>query len=365
MMLSHRHRIHSLSLALIVLTAVSTALYGDDPTPAESPLPVILLTGFQPFGEGRPPNSSWEGIKELDGREWNGYRLRCVELPVEWGAPLSVLDAQFAELRPVAVFSFGQGRPGYFDLEILGRNQRGDAKDNNDAKPPAPKVVESGPGHFYNDSVDVTALVRDLSRRGYNMRVSTDAGQYLCEELNYTLQYERSIGKIEGPVLFCHLPPLEVRYGREIIRVRPDQIQQFVLDLLEDWHREATKVAGTTESSASAIDPAAVDVVHRFRDALAAQDTQTLREVLHPQNMFQSLSTTGLLETVSLANLMDNGLIVRPSTDREYTISGNFSSAESRVVSVVLKTSDVTEERYTLVRQGNDWRIAHLLLLSP
>ena len=33
--------------------------------------PVILLTGFEPFGAGKPPNPSWEGIKSLDGQEWS------------------------------------------------------------------------------------------------------------------------------------------------------------------------------------------------------------------------------------------------------------------------------------------------------
>src|ERR1051325_1201190 len=46
--------------------------------------PVILLTGFEPFGKDRPANPSWEGIKELDGQTWNGYRLVCKQLPVIW-----------------------------------------------------------------------------------------------------------------------------------------------------------------------------------------------------------------------------------------------------------------------------------------
>src|SRR5260370_32212287 len=37
--------------------------------------PVILLTGFEPFGKKKPPNPSWEGIKKLDGPQWKGYRL--------------------------------------------------------------------------------------------------------------------------------------------------------------------------------------------------------------------------------------------------------------------------------------------------
>ena len=42
-------------------------------------LPVILLTGFEPFGREKPPNPSWEGIKALDGRRWKDYRL-CLQM---------------------------------------------------------------------------------------------------------------------------------------------------------------------------------------------------------------------------------------------------------------------------------------------
>ena len=47
--------------------------------------PVILLTGFEPFGEARPPNPSWDGIAALDGRQWHDYRLVCKRMRVEWG----------------------------------------------------------------------------------------------------------------------------------------------------------------------------------------------------------------------------------------------------------------------------------------
>jgi len=55
----------------VALTLVPLAL-AQGPAPAAAPgggastEPVILLTGFEPFGEAKPPNPSWEGIKNLD-----------------------------------------------------------------------------------------------------------------------------------------------------------------------------------------------------------------------------------------------------------------------------------------------------------
>ena len=82
--------------------------------PASAP-PVILLTGFEPFGPNKPPNPSWEGIKKLDGRTWRGHKLVARQFKVIWGEPLAQLNKLIDELHPVAVFSFGQG--GGYALE--------------------------------------------------------------------------------------------------------------------------------------------------------------------------------------------------------------------------------------------------------
>ena len=107
--------------AVLIIGAVlsGTELRASDP-------PVILLTGFEPFGAKRPPNPSWEAIKTLNDTEWNGHRIVAVQLPVVWGEPLKQIEAQIESLKPVAVFSFGQGAPGAFAVEVRARNERGE-----------------------------------------------------------------------------------------------------------------------------------------------------------------------------------------------------------------------------------------------
>ena len=92
------------------------------PQPAK--LPVILLTGFEPFGSDRSPNPSWESIKTLDGREWKGYKLVCKQMAVVWASPRKQLEGWIAEHKPVAIFSFGQGGKGSFCLESKASNTR-------------------------------------------------------------------------------------------------------------------------------------------------------------------------------------------------------------------------------------------------
>jgi pyroglutamyl-peptidase len=205
------------------------------PDEAKGKMPVILLTGFEPFGEKKPPNPSWEAIKTLDGQEWKGYRLVAKRLPVVWGAPMTELEGWIKEYKPVAVLSLGEGRPGGFAIESWAFNRRAkDAEDNLDNKPSVADVVEGGPDRF-DVSIEPLRLAKALAVKGYTVDVSTNAGRYLCEETLYTLEYLKSGRKIDGPVLFCHVPSLGSKLTRTTF-VTVDYVQRFARDLLESWY---------------------------------------------------------------------------------------------------------------------------------
>jgi len=199
--------------------------------PAVAPAPVILLTGFEPFGPGRPPNPAWEGIKRLDGQAWKGYRLVCRQMKVVWAAPLVQLQEWICQCHPVAVFSFGQGMAGAFSLESRASNHREMLPDNDNHLPPQPAIVTGGPATL-SASSDCAGLARLLRAQGYAVRVSTCAGGYLCEEALYSLEFLQARDKLHS-VLFCHVPPLGSRVdGRP---VSGQLVQQFVRDLLQAW----------------------------------------------------------------------------------------------------------------------------------
>jgi pyroglutamyl-peptidase len=207
---------------------------------------VILLTGFEPFGADRSPNASWEGIKGLDGRNWNGYRLVSKKIPVIWGKPLEHLRKLNSEYHPVAIFSFGMGGYGAFALETRASNLRGNIPDNDDRLPSMPSIVEGGP-HELRTSLDASKFARKLKARGFPVRVSGNAGRYLCEEMLYSLEYWKSSDSPKATVLFCHVPPIDAQQ----FNVPYDQ--KFVLALLDCW-LEMQDVANTKTRS-HAIDP--------------------------------------------------------------------------------------------------------------
>jgi pyroglutamyl-peptidase len=224
------------------------------PAAADSSEPVILLTGFEPFGRWRTPNASWQGIKRLDGRKWNGYRIVAREMPVVWGAPLDCLPGWIEQYRPVAVFSFGMGGPGAFCLETVGSNSRGRYKDNRGKRPESRRIAGGGPDVFKLGD-DSLLMARLLTEKGEPIRISTRAGRYLCEENLYSLQYLKKTKDLDAKMMFFHVPPLGTRlWGRVVTR---DDVQRFVLHVLESWQAlEQDRSSSQKEPAAPRVRPA-------------------------------------------------------------------------------------------------------------
>jgi pyroglutamyl-peptidase len=213
--------------------AIDRRDWENDRWPGERQRPAILLTGFEPFGQGRPLNPSWEAIKGLDGQPWKGYVLVCRRLPVVWGAPREYLEEWIAWHQPVAIFSFGQGGNDSFAIESKASNLRGKHTDNHGVRPIRPKIAEQGPEQF-QATIACEAFKDALTKKGYKVRVSTAAGQYLCEETLYTLEFLKWTKKLEAKVMFCHVPSLNAKLGDQVVTA--EYVQQFIKDLLLVWH---------------------------------------------------------------------------------------------------------------------------------
>lgn len=210
------------------------------PTPAPE-LPVILLTGFEPFGGGTV-NASWEAVRGLDGQELAGCRIVARELPVVWGAPLEKLPKLLDELHPVAVFAFGQGLPGRVAHERVGANARGKYRDNRKQLPPSPLVVEGGPD-LLGSNFALDKVLPALEKTGVPVRLSGNAGQFLCDETVYTLEHlRRSRGGFE--CAFFHVPALgsKIEVAGKEIECSRELLRGFVEALVKSWASQPGKL---------------------------------------------------------------------------------------------------------------------------
>ncbi len=352
--------------------------------------PVILLTGFEPFGEKRPPNPSWEAIKTLNDTEWNGHRIVAVQLPVVWGEPIRQIEAQIDSLKPVAVFSFGQGAPGAFAIETRARNERGGIPDNAGNLPSQPLIAGDGPTE-YTSAFPADKIIAALKEKGYSMRKSENAGQYLCEETLYSLEVLKRKKKL-ATVAFCHVPPLGSRIGDKVVDAA--YVHQFVVDYLTAWQKvnaepavsavssPITLVAATSDEPAAETSspknaqeenpekPAVEKLIKNYFKSWSDQRMKDYGNCFADDAVIQEVTRTGELYTQ-----MKNPFVTTQAT---YHKMAMFKAVEVPVKTTITFEAEMARavvywkltagprvqygyDHFTLIKQNGDWKIANLL----
>jgi pyroglutamyl-peptidase len=177
-------------------------------SPAVGRFPVVLVTGFDPFG-GDALNPSWMAVQALHGRQVAGRRIVGAQLPTVFGRSLEVLRELLDRHRPELVLGCGQaGGRTALSLERVAINVN-DARiaDNALAQPVDTPVVEGGPDAYFT-GLPIKAMLAALLREGIRAEVSQTAGTFVCNHVFYGLMHElatrRGFKRTRGG--FVHVP---------------------------------------------------------------------------------------------------------------------------------------------------------------
>src|SRR5271165_3910581 len=160
-------------------------------SPRGSGLGTILVTGFEPFG-GEAVNASWEAAQRLDGWRCGGDVAAAVMLPCVYGASVGAFVAAFERTRPFAVLMTGQAaRRGVICVERFARNIANASRPDNRGVAPGAAGLDPGPERL-ETTAQASAIVRAIREAGAPARISTNAGDYVCNHLCYgVLSYLR------------------------------------------------------------------------------------------------------------------------------------------------------------------------------
>lgn len=167
--------------------------------------PVVLLTGFAPFG-GESSNPSWEAVRRLAGKSVLGHRIVARCLPTAFGSSLEALRQAIGDTEPALVLCVGQaGGRAQLSLERIAINID-DARipDNDGARPIDEPVIAGGPAAYFSD-LPIKSMLVALREAGIPAEVSQTAGTYVCNHVFYGLMHalRRSPGVRGG---FVHIP---------------------------------------------------------------------------------------------------------------------------------------------------------------
>ncbi len=157
--------------------------------------PVILLTGFEPFG-GHRRNSSWEAARIAGKRV--GADVVVARLPVDHVRAAQALTALLERHRPDACLLTGLAHGPRLRIERVARRHRALA---------GPEC----PGRLHGTwPVAETGLALRLARLPFE--VSHNAGSYVCNSTFWCLLYFRLKKGWPRHAAFLHVPPISARF---------------------------------------------------------------------------------------------------------------------------------------------------------
>lgn len=157
--------------------------------------PVILLTGFEPFG-GHRRNSSWEATR-IAGRRV-GADVVVARLPVHHVRAARVLTALLEQHRPDAYLLTGLAHGPRLRIERVARRHR-------------TLAGSECPGRLHGGwPVAEAGLALRLAKLPF--RVSHNAGNYVCNSTYWWLLHFRSRNGWPRDAAFLHVPPISARF---------------------------------------------------------------------------------------------------------------------------------------------------------
>lgn len=174
--------------------------------------PRVVVTGFSSFpGAHRNPTEAL--VHGLDPGRLSrrfGVELAAEVMPTEYDAVARRLTRLWTDFAPDAALHLGlHGRAATVRIETRASNHMSPVRpDAAGVRPQAPAIAGQGPA-IRRTSLPVSRMAAAMDRRRIPVRLSSDAGGYLCNFAIYLSLGMASRGALAG---FVHLPwPAEAR----------------------------------------------------------------------------------------------------------------------------------------------------------
>ncbi|VTZ50933.1 Peptidase C15 pyroglutamyl peptidase I [Methylocella tundrae] len=179
----------------------------------------ILVTGFAGF-PGSPKNPTAKMMAALASYRLRlaltGIRLEPHVLPVIYAEIAPRLVRLQKEIEPDAILHFGVAtRRTKFCVEARALNRVSILHpDASGATAPRRAIIAGAPMSL-TSSVPCGLIAAELRRNGFAAAVSTDAGDYVCNQTLFLSLNQGHMQQNHAPLVgFVHVPPLAVRYRR-------------------------------------------------------------------------------------------------------------------------------------------------------
>lgn len=216
---------------------------------ARAKSPVILLSGFEPFGGDRI-NPSAEIVTALADRTVAGHTVRGLVLPCEFGRSRRQLLQAVRRERPALVVCLGlaAGRTAITPERVAINVDDARIPDNAGRQPVDRPVVRGAPAAYWS-TLPVKAMVARLRGAGIPAELSQTAGTFVCNHVFFSLMHSLAARRQPPRGGFVHVPclPAQAKSGQFSLPLA-EQVRAVTL-LLEAaiTHRRDRRLAGGAE----------------------------------------------------------------------------------------------------------------------
>jgi pyroglutamyl-peptidase len=184
-----------------------TGVGGRTPAKPGQGLRRLLITGFGPF-PGVEVNASAAFARRLAELAPEAGPCRAVshELPTSWQRLPQAADDVLAAEQPDACLHFGVSRHAQtFEVELCAHNGTEPRHDCDGHLPREEHLVAGAPALLGAGTAAWYGALR-IARHGLPVRVSEDAGRYLCNALYFRMLWQARRLNRPTSIIFVHLP---------------------------------------------------------------------------------------------------------------------------------------------------------------
>lgn len=184
--------------------------------------PIMLITGFEGYG-GRGINPAGEIAKSLDSETIAGVTVKAAVLPVSYAELAPRLSALIDEHKPTGVICLGlwPGEP-MIRLERFGVNKN-DFEIPDNVGTLQHGEIEAGGPTARTASLPLEVIQTQLLAKGIPARLSSTAGNFLCNALLYTALGLLERKGLKIPCGFIHIPYLPEQVAEIIQTTKAEQ----------------------------------------------------------------------------------------------------------------------------------------------
>ena len=164
----------------------------------------VLLTGFEPFNNGRL-NPSEQLVLKINRDDVPGAQIMTAVLPVVYGESAQRLLALVEEHKPDVVISFGQaeGRTA-ITPERFAVNVDDAAIADNKGQIRIDSTIEVDGPTAYESTLPIKEIVAAIKAQGIPSAISLSAGTFVCNHIFYETQHALKGKGIQSG--FVHVP---------------------------------------------------------------------------------------------------------------------------------------------------------------